>query len=219
MNTVSKTSLIFQGLLLVLCLFLLPGCALFEPEGSNLTNFHTVVLDAGHGGYDHGTVAVSGKEEKLLTLDLAERLKPLLEEKGYHVIMTRSNDTFIPLGERTAIANAHPDAIFVSLHFNSSPNRSASGIETYYYNRASQRLASNIFRELLPVYKAHHRGVKHAVYYVLHHNRRPATLLELGFISNRRENIILQNSTTRQHLAEHIAQGIATTSGTKGSPN
>lgn len=187
---------------------LLPGCALFQ-DGSSLRNFHTVVIDPGHGGYDHGARSVSGLNEKSLTLDVAQRLKPLLQAKGYHVIMTRTTDTFIPLGGRTAISNAHPDAAFVSIHFNSSPNHSAKGIETYYYNNASTHLADSILRQLIPVYGARQRGVKHAVYYVLHHNHRPATLLELGFISNPSENALLQNPSTRQHLAEHIAAGIA----------
>ena len=189
-------------------LFFLSGCALFEPAGADLRNFHTVVLDPGHGGCDSGARAVSGMDEKKLTLDLAQRLKPLLENHGYHVVLTRTNDTFIPLGTRIAISNAHADAIFVSLHFNASPSRAASGIEAYYYNQYSKRLASTIFKELPSAYGAHPRGIKQAVFFVLHHNRRPATLLELGFASNRQENALLQNPATRQRLAEHIAQGV-----------
>ncbi|MFI0348339.1 MAG: N-acetylmuramoyl-L-alanine amidase [Chthoniobacterales bacterium] len=187
---------------------LLSGCALFE-NGSSLSNCHTVVVDPGHGGYDHGAHAVRGQDEKMLTMDTALRLKPLLQARGYHVIMTRSSDVFIPLGGRTALANAHPDALFVSIHYNCSPRHAASGIETYYYNRSSIRLADAVFRELIPVYGGHPRGVKQACYYVLHHNHRPAVLLELGFISNSHENAILQDPSTRQRLAEHIAAGIA----------
>ncbi len=200
--------LLLRGVLLV-ALLLFSGCALFESTGSNLSSFHTVILDAGHGGYDHGAKAVRGKDEKFLTLDTAERLRTLLQNKRYCVVMTRSSDTFIPLGTRTTISNAYSDAIFISIHFNSSPHHSASGIETYYYNPASQPLAATIFRRLPSAYHAQHRGVKKATYYVLHHNRRPSRLLELGFLSNRSENNIVQNPTTRQHLAEQIAQGIA----------
>jgi N-acetylmuramoyl-L-alanine amidase len=199
--------ILLRGLTLA-ALFLLPGCALFE-EGASLSNFRTVVVDAGHGGYDRGAKAARGMDEKMLTLDVARRLKPLLESRGYRVVMTRSTDVFIPLGGRTGISNAHPDAAFVSIHFNWAPRRSANGVETYYYNPRSAPFANNILREIAGCYGSHSRGVKFARYYVLHHNERPATLLELGFISNPAENARLQDPAVRQNLAQHIAVGIA----------
>ena len=91
----------------LLAALMLPGCALFE-EGSGLSNFHTVVLDAGHGGYDNGAKAVHGMPEKSLTLDMVSRVKPLLQQRGYRVIMTRDTDVFIPLGGRTATPTVIP---------------------------------------------------------------------------------------------------------------
>jgi N-acetylmuramoyl-L-alanine amidase len=206
----TKRALMIQvaRLLPLLAAVLLPGCALFD-DGATLSTFRTVVVDAGHGGYDRGAKAVRGLDEKMLTLDVARRLKPLLEQRGYRVIMTRTSDVFIPLGGRTAISNIHPDAAFVSIHFNSSPRRAANGVETYYYNPRSAPLAANILREIATCYGSHSRGVKFARYYVLHHNERPATLLELGFISNAKENASLQDPRLRQRLAERIAAGIA----------
>lgn len=195
-------------LLPLLAAMLLPGCALFE-EGATLSNFRTVVVDAGHGGYDNGAKGRQGLSEKMLTLDVARRLKPLLEARGYRVVMTRTTDVFIPLGGRTAISNSHPEAAFVSIHFNCSPRRAADGVETYYYDRRSVPLASNILREIATCYGSHSRGVKYARFYVLHHNQRPATLLELGFVSNPKENAKLQDPRVRQLLAERIAAGIA----------
>jgi len=192
----------------LLAVLLLPGCALFE-EGATLSNFHTVVLDPGHGGYDNGAKSVRGLSEKILTLDVARRVKPLLEARGYQVVMTRTTDVFIPLGGRTGISNAHADAAFVSIHFNSASRRAANGVETYYYNSRSAPLASNILREIANCYGSHSRGTKYARYYVLHHNERPATLLELGFVSNPQENKLLQDPAVRQLLAEKIAVGIA----------
>ena len=194
--------------LLLLAALLLPGCALFE-EGASLSNFRTVVVDAGHGGFDNGARGRQGLSEKMLTLDVARRLKPLLEARGYHVVMTRTTDVFIPLGGRTAISNSHSDAAFVSIHFNCSPRRAANGVETYYYDRRSAPFASNILREIATCYGSHSRGVKYARFYVLHHNQRPATLLELGFVSNPKENAKLQDPRVRQLLAERIAAGIA----------
>jgi len=206
----TKRALMIRALRLLplMAALLLPGCALFE-QGAGLSNFRTVVLDAGHGGYDNGAKAVKGLPEKMLTLDVARRVKPLLEARGYKVVMTRTTDVFIPLGGRTGISNSHPEAAFVSIHFNSAPRRAADGVETYYYDRRSAPLAANILREIACCYGSHNRGVKYARYYVLHHNERPATLLELGFVSNAKENAKLQDPRVRQILAEKIAAGIA----------
>lgn len=201
-------TLSFRLLPLLVTLLLLPGCELFNP-GADLSNFRTVIIDPGHGGYDHGAHAIRGQDEKMLTLDVAQRLKPLLQARGYHVVMTRNSDIFIPLGVRTAISNAHPDAAFVSIHCNWAPGRSASGVEAYYYNPRSAPFAANILREISGSYGSHSRGVKSCHYYVLHHNLRPATLLELGFISNPWEDSRLQDPAVRQLLAERIAAGIS----------
>jgi len=97
-----------------------------------------IVIDPGHGGHDTGTIGPTGLREKDVVLDVGLRLKKLLERKaGCEVIMTRSDDTFIPLEERTAIANAKAADLFVSIHANASSDRGARGIETYYLNFTS----------------------------------------------------------------------------------
>jgi N-acetylmuramoyl-L-alanine amidase len=97
-----------------------------------------IVIDPGHGGHDTGTVGPTGLREKDVVLDVGLRLKKLLEQKvGCDVVMTRSDDTFIPLEERTAIANEKAADLFVSIHANASRDRSARGIETYYLNLTS----------------------------------------------------------------------------------
>ena len=97
-----------------------------------------IVIDPGHGGHDTGTIGPTGLREKDVVLDVGLRLKKLLERKaGCEVVMTRSDDTFIPLEERTAIANAKAADLFVSIHANASSDRSARGIETYYLNFTS----------------------------------------------------------------------------------
>src|SRR5262245_27643526 len=90
----------------------------------------TVVIDAGHGGYDRGGIPGQRVSEKDMTLDVARRLKSVLEGSGYRVVMTRDSDVFVPLGTRTAIANSNRNAIFVSVHFNSAPRSSAGGIRS-----------------------------------------------------------------------------------------
>jgi N-acetylmuramoyl-L-alanine amidase len=101
-----------------------------------------VVIDAGHGGHDTGTIGPDGFTEKELVLDVAARLKTLIEnELGAEVVMTRSDDTFVPLESRTAIANQQAADLFISIHANSSRVRSVRGVETYYLNFTSSREA------------------------------------------------------------------------------
>ena len=94
-----------------------------------------IVIDAGHGGHDSGTLGVGGIEEKDVVLDVALRLGKLLHDRlGAEIIYTRSDDTFIPLETRTAIANKAQADLFLSIHANSSRDESARGVETYYLN-------------------------------------------------------------------------------------
>jgi N-acetylmuramoyl-L-alanine amidase len=106
-----------------------------------------IVLDPGHGGKDPGAVGVGGIAEKDIVLAVAKKLaKKLKEEMGIEVVLTRTDDRFIPLEDRTAIANAEEADLFVSLHMNASPNGEAKGVETYYLDNttdeASLRLAA-----------------------------------------------------------------------------
>jgi N-acetylmuramoyl-L-alanine amidase len=101
-----------------------------------------IVIDAGHGGRDPGAVGPNGLKEKDVTLALAKRLKPALEEKGYQVIMTRETDVYVDLPERTAIANDNSADLFISIHTNASRSRKARGVETYFLGVAKSREAS-----------------------------------------------------------------------------
>ncbi len=104
-----------------------------------------VVLDPGHGGHDVGTHGPSGYYEKDLALDVAQRLGMLIEQDlGSEVIFTRSDDTFIPLEERTRIANDHKADLFLSIHANSSPYRAAAGVETYILNFTTSKTALDL---------------------------------------------------------------------------
>jgi N-acetylmuramoyl-L-alanine amidase len=97
-----------------------------------------IVIDAGHGGHDTGTIGPNGLQEKDLVLDVSLRLGRLLQSKlGAEVIYTRDDDTFIPLETRTGIANEHQADLFISVHANSSQDETARGVETYYLNFTS----------------------------------------------------------------------------------
>jgi len=97
-----------------------------------------IVIDAGHGGHDSGTLGPGGIEEKDVVLDVALRVGKLLHQRlGAEIVYTRSDDTFIPLETRTAIANKAQADLFLSIHANSSPEPSARGVEAYYLNFTS----------------------------------------------------------------------------------
>jgi N-acetylmuramoyl-L-alanine amidase len=166
------------------------------------------VIDAGHGGYDRGGIPGQSVSEKDMTLDVARRLKSVLQASGYRVVMTRDSDVFVPLGTRTAIANSYRNAIFVSVHFNSATRRGASGIETYFYNRDSLALASSIHHYVTGGAPSENRGVRRRGYFVLRRTNMPSVLVECGFLTNPTEATYAQNPSYRQKLAEAIAAGV-----------
>jgi N-acetylmuramoyl-L-alanine amidase len=212
-----------------------------------------VVIDPGHGGHDQGSTGPGGLLEKDLVLDIGQRLGKLIEDRlGSEVIYTRSDDTFIPLESRTEIANEKKADLFLSIHANSSPYPSVSGIETYYLNFASTRDALDIAsRENAGSQKSIHdlgdilekitrhdkaeeskdfaakmqtslysvavrsnpsarnRGVKKAPFVVLIGATMPSILVEIGFISNAREESLLKRADHRQKLAEALYKGVA----------
>ncbi len=108
-----------------------------QKQHPGIAKVRRIVVDPGHGGHDPGAVGQSGLQEKEVVLSIGLKLRDKLkDELGLDVVMTRSTDVFIPLEERTAIANKVGADLFVSIHANAAPNRNASGIETYYLNLA-----------------------------------------------------------------------------------
>ena len=168
----------------------------------------TVVIDAGHGGHDRGGIPGQRVAEKVMTLDVAQRLRNVLEASGYHVVMTRDSDVFVPLGTRVAIANSYRNAIFVCVHFNATNRMGASGIETYFYSRDSLALASAIHHFVVAGAPSGNRGVRRRGYYVLRKTNIPAVLVECGFLTNPTEAAYAQTASYRQKLAEEIAAGV-----------
>jgi N-acetylmuramoyl-L-alanine amidase len=168
----------------------------------------TVVIDAGHGGYDRGGVPGQRIAEKDKTLDVALRLRRILQTDGYRVIMTRDRDVFVPLGTRVAIANSYRNATFVSIHFNCSSRVGANGIETYYYRGDSAGLAASIHRNVVAGAPTENRGIRRRGFFVLRRTAIPSVLVECGFLTNPTEGRLAQTDNYRQKLAEQIARGI-----------
>lgn len=110
------------------------GVAVTAPPAaaSSLDRFDTIVLDPGHGGDDEGARGAHGIVEKELVLDVARRLRDRLQRAGLQVILTRDRDVYVPLEQRTAIANRARGDLFVSIHANAASERAARGIETFF---------------------------------------------------------------------------------------
>lgn len=170
-----------------------------------------VVIDPGHGGYDRGGMPGQRLAEKVFTLDVAKRLSRILKgDSRIKVVLTRDNDSFVPLRERTDIANQYvrDNAVFVSIHFNSGRRIGAFGIETYYNNQRGYRLAALIHPRVIQAIGSIDRGIRHRGFLVLRKNRLPAVLVECGFLTNPTEASRLSDSGARDRLARAIATGI-----------
>src|SRR3989440_4078729 len=201
---------------------------------SNVGKVQTVVLDPGHGGYDRGQVSRYGYE-KDFALDVARKLRPILQAKGMRVMMTREGDYFVPLEVRAQIANRARDAIFVSIHFNASgddPN--ATGFEIFSFtprgapstsdgnvtassvsmqpgssmDAQSLALSACIYHSLLGHIPEYDRGIKRARFAVLRLTKVPAALIEGGFLTERGESKLIAMKDWRAKLAQAIGVGI-----------
>jgi len=189
---------------------LLPACATMQhPAVQNTSKtFSTVVVDAGHGGKDIGAYRRYGPPEKMIALDVAQRLNRKLRESQLKTVMTRNSDVFIPLNDRVAIENAQKDAIFVSIHFNDSRRRGIRGFETYYHSGPSFDLANQIQAKLMTIPNSANGGVHTANFRVLRLASCPAVLVECGYLSNRSEGNKTRDWEYRELLADRIAEAI-----------
>jgi len=170
--------------------------------------FSTVVVDAGHGGKDSGAYRRYGPPEKMVALDVAQRLEKKLRESQIKTVMVRDSDVFIPLNDRVAIENKQKDAVFVSIHFNDSRTRRVRGFETYYHSGASLDLASRIQQKLMTIPNSSSGGVHTANFRVLRLASCPAVLVECGYLSNRSEANQARDWEYRELLADRIAEAI-----------
>ncbi len=200
----------------------------------NVGKVQTVVLDPGHGGYDKGQVSRYGAE-KDFALDVARKLRPILQAKGLRVIMTREGDYFVPLEVRAQIANAARNSIFVSIHFNATnDDLNATGFEIFSFtpqgapstsdstmaasfrntqpgssvDAQSLALSACIYHSLLGHIPEFDRGIKRARFAVLRLTKVPAVLIEGGFLTERGESKLISNKDWRAKLAGAIGIGI-----------
>lgn len=189
----------------------------------------TVIIDPGHGGEEPGALE-NGLVEKVLTLEMATKVKTQLEAAGLRVVMTRTTDsrcgapslyTGLTLYERgrkdlacraelTAQAQAN---LFVSIHYNSLTGTTASGTETYYspassFIPESQRLAGLLQQEVVKATGLPDRGVRSNDFYVITYTAAPSALVELGFLSHPTDTAVLTQPATKDRVAAALAQGV-----------
>lgn len=198
-----------------------PPFLAYTPPAKPITpinNKGLIVIDAGHGGKDYGTNSASNPKyhEKNLTLSTAFMLKNYLQQMGYEIVLTRDDDTFIPLDERAQIANDQQPKAFISVHYNHADSKEASGIEVYYYksddnktrSSASKLLAESILSNVIHSTQAKSRGVKHGNFAVIRETKMPAILIEGGFLSNKDEMDKIKRAAYLKQLAWGIANGL-----------
>ena len=213
-----------------------------------------IVVDAGHGGKDDGARSASGIKEKNVNIKIAKHVKTILVNRfKYRVVMTRKDDTFIALKDRSKISNKRNADLFVSIHANAAKRKSAHGIETYFLGTShneraletaarengelvksvkdnqvqqilaslitttkindSSRLAGRVQENLYKSSKKKYRGlknlgVKEGPFYVLHGADMPSILVEVGFLTHRKEARMLSQPKYLYQLASSIAEGI-----------
>ena len=182
-----------------------------------------IVIDPGHGGNDAGAIGPTGVMEKTVTLKVALELRRLLEAEGAEVIMTRETDRTVSdkgaaasdieeLGARCDVANRIRADIFISIHADSFTRPEARGTTGYYYSKSTtgrgQRLADCIRRNLVEQLGTPSRGTQPCNFFVVKNTDMPATLIELGFISNKDEEKLLDSAEGVKKAAQGILDGI-----------
>jgi N-acetylmuramoyl-L-alanine amidase len=218
-----------------------------------VTGLRRIMIDPGHGGKDPGAIGHSGLQEKEAVLDISRKLGEILRDLGFQVALTREDDRFLSLGERTQIASQDGVDLFVSVHANASPAKNVYGFEAYasegldfldrienqrkvneallfdrlsmngndpdlkrivsdmlYENKLSEsgRLARAVVEKSARLLQAKSRGAKEERFFVLRNTLVPAILVEVGFLSNPKEEKLLKTESYRRQVAQSLAEGI-----------
>jgi len=170
----------------------------------------TIVIDAGHGGYDSGAIS-SNQEilEKDITLDTARLLANRLQDAGTNVLMTRTTDQYISLDQRVQTGHQNNADLFISLHYDAVEQANTmSGTTTYYHSKTNLELANTVNRYLAQNGPLENNGVRTGDYYVLRTNHQPALLLELGYMNNTVDLQYIDTEAYQSTIVEAIYQAL-----------
>jgi N-acetylmuramoyl-L-alanine amidase len=174
------------------------------------------VRDAGHGGYDPGSIGATGLQEKNVNLAVSLKLGEILKSQGHTIIYTRESDKVTwrsnvkeDLQARVDISSNKKADLFISIHCNSSKLSYLRGMETYYFgNSQSKLLAKAIQDSMVKDVKLTDRGTREENFYVIKNNSAVSVLVELGYISNSTEEKLLMDKVYQDRWASSIAKGI-----------
>ena len=192
---------------------------LIVPDSAEVINQseNIIVIDAGHGGFDSGAIGRhSGVHEDVLNLSVAKKLQKLFEEAGYTVIMTRETDDAVALTKgddmwtRRRIIDESDADIVISIHMNKFSASSASGPMVFYFKGSEdgEKLAAVIQQKMIDVLQPYKIRTHHPeTYYILRSGTCPCALVECGFLSNEREEWLLQTDEYQQKCAKAIFLG------------
>lgn len=201
-----------------------------RPQSLAKHGVRIIMIDSGHGARDTGAIGRIYKE-KDLTLQISRKLRDILKSKGYYVVMTRESDNTLSLIQRVNKCAQMRADLFLSVHCNSAPNKTVSGMETYCltpdgapstanaesvstrepgnaFDKNNIRFAYDIHKAVLRYTGAVDRGVRHSRFFVLKNVQCPAVLIETGFMSNSGEEKSLAQSMYQSQIANGIAEGI-----------
>lgn len=172
---------------------------------------YKVVIDPGHGGTDQGAAGASGENEKDFTLQLSHKVKELIqEEPRIEVYMTRTDDRFLSSvdRERPEMANQLDADLFISIHGNTYTDPDVSGTETYYYRKESFKLAKILHKHVAEATGFRDRGVKKEDFFVIKDTKMPAVLLEVGYLTNPRDEAQMFTDDFQYRIAASIREGM-----------
>lgn len=183
-----------------------------------------IVIDPGHGGIDPGKVSANGVQEKDINLQLSQRLATILSQAGSAVILTRETDTELSssstkglaakhredLSKRVKLANDRQADLYISIHCNSFPSDRERGAQVFYGpgQQQSKMLAESIQHEMIRLLGNTHRQAKGVDYYITRNTNMPTVIVEAGFITNPKEEKLLQDPTYQSKVAWSIYAGI-----------
>ncbi|BBF44732.1 N-acetylmuramoyl-L-alanine amidase [Lachnospiraceae bacterium KM106-2] len=209
---------------LSILLFANPSSPVFLNQGGGKNKKKpTVVVDAGHGGFDPGKIGVNKALEKDINLKIAKKLERILKKNKYKVIMTRTNDTglyeptdrnkkSVDLRKRVAIINDNDIFLAVSIHQNSFTQQSSKGAQVFYHaSSEGGKILAEIIQEQIKasINDGNHRVAKsNESYYMLKKTKCPLVIVECGFLSNPSEAELLLKDDYQEQMAEAIYQGI-----------
>lgn len=168
-------------------------------------------IDPGHGGRDPGATGHSGTREADINLDIALRLADRLKNQGHSTVLTRSTDVYVSLEDRAALLNQAQCDLVISNHVNASSNLEPHYISAYICKAGfrADKLAHHVLCSLVTATGWQDGGVRVANFYIIRKTIAPAVLVELGFISNPRQEKELNDPSIRDYLATAIAQGLS----------